>query len=285
MRAQIVLRPAESKKLIAKAVLEMDTVKKALKEGIITIHPSSTTYHMFEYITGEKPEGVWLIGMICPRGTCLEGITQLEFERDKYDELGDPANFPFSWVFKKGTYISGSRLEDVLEEMGEGDIYVKGVNAIDSYGNIGVLIASLAGGTISKAALAQRRKGFQIIYVAGLEKFIPSSLKEVIKETGRDRTDAAFGIPCGLWVKKESCITEIDAFTSLTGVETIPIAAGGVGGAEGSVVFVLKGEDETVQKALELYKEMKGAQLPEIRLPDCLMCNFPGCNLAGKEIE
>lgn len=285
MRAQVVLKPAESKKLIAKAVVETKTVKEALMNGIVAVHPSSTTYYMVEYITGKKPEGVWIIGMICPRGTCLEGVTQHEFEKDKYEELSDPANFPFTWVFKKGELVKNVRLADVLKEMGEGDVYVKGVNAIDSHGNIGVLIASLAGGTISKAALARKKRGFQMIYVAGLEKFIPSSLKEVLKETGRDKTEVAFGIPCGLWIKKAPCFTEIDAFKVLTDVEAIPIAAGGVGGAEGSTVLVLKGEVDKVQKAIEVFRETKGAQLPEIVLPDCLTCHFPGCNFAGKGIE
>lgn len=285
MRAQVVLRPTESKKLIAKAVVDVGAVKKALREGIVVIHPSSTTYHMVEYISGEKPEGIWIIGMICPRGTCLEGVTQKAFEENKYGELSDPANFPFSWVFKKGKLQKNLKLSDILDEMGEGDVYIKGVNAIDSHGYVGVLIASLAGGTISKAAVAQRKKGFQMIYVAGLEKFVPTSLRGIAKETGRDKTEVAFGIPCGLWIKHESCFTEIDAFKVLTGVEAIPIAAGGVGGGEGSVVLVLKGENEKVQKAIEVFKEMKGAQLPEIISPDCPTCHFPGCNFAGKNME
>jgi len=284
-RAQIVLTPNESKKLIAKAVVAMDVVKKALEKGIVVIHPSSTTYHMIEYITGKRPERVWLIGMICPRGTCVEGLTQQAFEEDKYEEISDPANFPFSWVFRKGKLEKGWKLSEILNEMGKEDVYIKGVNAIDVHGYVGVLIASLAGGTISKAAAAQRKNGFKMIYVAGLEKLVPTSLKEVVKETGRDKTKAAFGIPCGLWIKNESCITEIDAFKLLTEVEAIPIAAGGVGGAEGSVVLVLKEKDEKIQEALRLFKEVKGAKLPNIVLPDCQMCHFPGCNFSGKSME
>jgi len=51
MRAQVVLRPSESKKLICKAILEMEPVQKALKQGIVVIHPSITTYFLFEHIT------------------------------------------------------------------------------------------------------------------------------------------------------------------------------------------------------------------------------------------
>ncbi|HUT72400.1 MAG TPA: hypothetical protein VMW89_17155 [Desulfatiglandales bacterium] len=284
-RAQIVLTPNESKRLIAKATVSTDAVRDALDNGIVTIHPSSTTYHMVEFITGEKAEGIWVIGMICPRGTCVEGLTQQAFEKDKYQEISDPANFPFSWVFRKGKLEKGWKLAEILNEMSVGDVYIKGVNALDAHGYLGVLIASLAGGTISKAAAAQRRRGFKMIYVAGLEKLVPTTLRHVAKETGRHKTEVAFGIPCGLWTTKGECITEVEAFRILTDVEAIPFAGGGVGGAEGSVVMVLKGEDQKVEKAIQLFKEVKGARLPKIMLPDCETCHFPGCNFSGQKME
>lgn len=43
MLAQVSLTPTESKKLIAKAVAEMDVVKKAANQGIVALHPSSST--------------------------------------------------------------------------------------------------------------------------------------------------------------------------------------------------------------------------------------------------
>lgn len=285
IRAQIVLTPAESKKLISKAIFEMDLVKKALKEGIVAIHPSSSTYFIIEYVTGKKPEGIWLVGMIAPRGACVEGMTQKAFEEDRYQELSKPENFPFSWVFRKGKFEKGLKLFDILNEMDENDVYIKGVNAIDAHGHIGVLLASLAGGTIGKVLAMQKEKKFQIIYLAGLEKFIPSSIKEVAKETGRANTKYALGIPCGLLPIKADPITEIKALKMLTGVDAIPIAGGGVGGAEGSLMMVIKGEEKEVEEAMKLVKGIKGAKLPEVGMPNCKTCHFPGCYFAGKEIH
>ncbi len=285
MRVQVVLRPAESKKLICKAVLEMDSVQKALKEGIVVIHPSSTTYFMFEHITGKKPEGIWLVGMLAPRGACVEGLTQKAFEEDKYQELSDPANFPFSWFFRKGKYEKGLKLANVLSEMKEGDIYIKGVNAIDSHGYVGVLLASLAGGTIGKALAFQKERQFQIIFVGGLEKFILTSIHDVAKETGRANTSDALGIPCALLPIKAEPVTEVRAFKMLFGVEAIPMGAGGVGGAEGSVMMVIKGEEPDVKKAMTLVKGLKGAQLPKVIFPDCRTCHLPGCYFSGMEID
>lgn len=285
IRAQGILTPAESKKLIAKAVFGMDSVKKALKNGMVVIHPSSSTYFLMEYITGKKPEGVWLVGMIAPRGACVEGMSQKAFEEDKYQELSKPENFPFSWVFRKGKFEKGLKLIDILNDMGEEDIYIKGVNAIDAYGYVGVLLASLAGGTIGKALAIQKEKKFQIIYLASLEKFNPSSIKEVAKETGRANTKDALGIPCGLLPIKADPITEIQALKMLTGVEAIPIASGGVGGAEGSLMLVIKGEGKEVEETMKLVKEIKGAKLPEVGMPDCQICHFPGCYFGGKEVD
>jgi hypothetical protein len=56
MLAQIVLTPAESKKLISKAIAKIDVVKQAATEGMVVLHPSSSTYFIVEEITGAKPK-------------------------------------------------------------------------------------------------------------------------------------------------------------------------------------------------------------------------------------
>lgn len=285
MRAQIVLKPSESKRLIAKAIVEMPAVKRALRDGVLMIHPSSTTYHMLEFLTGKKPEGIWLVGMLSPKGACVEGLTQKAMEDDHYQELSDPANFPFSWMFRKGKFESGRKLATVLEEMGEGDVYIKGVNAIDAHGHVGVLLASLAGGTIGKVLKAEKDRKFRVIYAGGLEKFIPGSLQESAKYSGRPNTSDAMGIPCAILPIRGQAITEIEALKILANVDVIPIAAGGVGGAEGSIMVVIQGEEEDVKKAMQLAKEMKNSKLPSIITPVCKTCHLPGCYYSGKDMD
>ena len=56
MRAQVSLLPNESKKLIAKALVNMSEVKTTLKEGILVMHPSSSTLFLAD-IKGEQPSG------------------------------------------------------------------------------------------------------------------------------------------------------------------------------------------------------------------------------------
>ena len=47
--------PTESKKLIAKGIVELEVVQKALKEGLVVIHPSSSTFFIVGEITGKTP--------------------------------------------------------------------------------------------------------------------------------------------------------------------------------------------------------------------------------------
>ncbi len=277
VRKQIVLTPPESKKLIARAVCATEPVQKALKSGLLVIHPGSTTYFIAEHLMGQPPAGIWMIGMIVPKGACVEGLTQSEFEQDNWQELKDPGNFPYSWVFRKGTLETGGRLEDVLNDMGSEDVYIKGVNAVDTHGCVGVLVGSLAGGTIGRVVTHQKRRKFRTIYVCGLEKLVPGSLRHVAAETGRNKTSDAMGIPIGLYPIEASPITEVEAFNILAGVEAIPVAAGGVGGAEGSILLVIKGTDTEVNKAMDLARMVKGARLRAVSIPDCQTCHSPNC--------
>lgn len=49
--AQIVLTPAESKKIIAKAIARLDVIRQAADKGTVALHPSSSTYFKVEEIT------------------------------------------------------------------------------------------------------------------------------------------------------------------------------------------------------------------------------------------
>ena len=48
LTVQVVITPTEAKRLLSKAVLQLDEVKKALDNGIIAVHPSSTTIFMLD---------------------------------------------------------------------------------------------------------------------------------------------------------------------------------------------------------------------------------------------
>jgi hypothetical protein len=53
-------------------------------------------------------------------------------------------------------------------------------------------------------------------------------------------------------------VTEIEAIEGLTGARAFPIAAGGIGGAEGSMRLLLRGSREQVSNALKLIDAIQG---------------------------
>lgn len=280
MKAQIILTPTESKKFIAKAIVEMKEVKTAFQEGLIVMHPSTSTYFLFEELTGQKPDmEVWLSGAIVKKGLCVEWGS---YSQMKKGYLATPGHFPYSWIIKGKKLQPQKTIDELCQQLGEKDVYIKGVNALDPQGNAGVLIGSMAEGTIGRIVAAIKKRKFKIIFPVGLEKLIPVSIEKASKETGSNKKiEYSMGIPCSLMPVPGITVTEIDAFRILAGIDALPISAGGIGGAEGAIVLLLQGEESAVRKGVELAECVKGAQMRVVRNPECPDCIFPTCQFAG----
>jgi hypothetical protein len=281
MRAQVTLTSAESKKLLGKALAGMDPVKKARRNGLIVIHPSSTTLFFIEELIGTRPRGVWVCGLVVPEGLCISREVDESGFHDRLGSKGgdhDIGQFPFAWVLEKGVYRTGLSLASLLDKMGKGDVYVKGTNAIDPEGKVGVLYGSSGAGTIGKVIMASRRKGFTILLPIGLEKLIPTPIAQAAKAASRERTDSAMGIPVGLMPVPGKAITEVEAIDILSGAQAVVVAAGGLGGAEGAVTLIIRGPEEKVNRALQIVRDVKGALLPKVNPADCSTCGYPTCH-------
>ena len=63
----------------------------------------------------------------------------------------------------------------------------------------------------------------------------------------------------------------------MSGAVAVPIASGGLGGAEGATTLIRKGTDEQVRKAIAFIEQSKGAKLPSLRLSNCSDCSVPHC--------
>lgn len=284
MKAQIVLTAAESKKLLADAIVEMDVVKRACKKGLIVIHPSSSTWFILERLVKEMPKGVWLVGMVVPRGMCIEGKM---LEHRKKDYLPQSSDFRLSWALRDGKFEEGTPLSQLLEEMDENSIYIKGVRALDSQGNVGVLHARAGGGTIGKVEIASKKKHFNILIPVGFEKLIPGTIREASKAVGMpEYIDYSMGIRVGLYPisrRNLTVITEVDALRTLTGINATVISCGGLAGAEGAVVLLIEGDEDQVHKTLEIIDQIKCVQTPEVIFCDCSECGYPLCQFAQKK--
>lgn len=276
MLAQVVLTPAESKKLIAKAVTKLDVVRHAAAEGMIVIHPSSSTYFIFEELTGAKPmTNYWVCGVVTPRGMCVEMAMTIG-ERSPQTEKYDPGQLRGLWAIKHGRVLAETTTAKLMEQMTSKDVYIKGVNALDSQGNVGILVGERGG--LGVILSAWKKKKFTLIFPAGLEKLIPIPVRQAAIEAKQARYEYGMGLPAGLFAYPAGrTITEIDAVRILSGATAVPIASGGLGGAEGATTLIIRGIKEQVTDAIEYIEQSKGARLPSLRLSNCNDCPVPHC--------
>ncbi len=264
MLAQITLTPAESKRLIAKAVAVLPEVRHALKHGIIVIGLGSTNAHVVEEIL-KKPidRSRYVAGMVTPKGTCV-----LPRERRLK-----------SVVIQKGKEVN-KPLEEILEKLKSTDVVIKGANAFDAYGNAGVLLASKSGGTVGKVLGYVRARGVNLIIPVGLEKFVPGFLPSLETKAGIFRIKAATGCPVGIGIIRGKIINEIEAVKILTGAEAEVMAAGGIAGAEGSTTLLISGTKTQVSALLKIVKKIKGIRDPKINV-SCASCKHSDCFYAS----
>ncbi|MQY69047.1 MAG: hypothetical protein GH150_06685 [Hadesarchaea archaeon] len=174
---QVTLTPAESKRLIAKAVAALPEVKRALRQGTIVIGLGTTNARVAEELLGKKIEREkFVAGAVLPKGTCV-----VPRERRRGD------------IIIRGGKLIESKLNDVLLKLTAGDVFIKGANALDASGAAGVLLASRQGGTVGSVLGTLMARGVNFIIPVGLEKFIPGSIQRVSKTTGIFRASYATG--------------------------------------------------------------------------------------------
>lgn len=257
---QATLTPAESKRLIAKAVAAMPEVKKALRGGTIVVELGTTNGRIVEELLGRKIErDRFAAGVVLPSGTCI-------VPREKrLREI----------VIRRGRVMDAG-LEDVLDELTPRDVLIKGANAIDSSGNAGVFLGSASGGTVGRALGAVMAKGVNLIIPVGLEKFIPGSIREVSRMTGILRANYATGCAVGLIPISGRVITELEAVEILSGAKAMVIGKGGVSGAEGSVTLLIRGNPVQVKAIKKVIILVKGEPGERIEA-NCDLCKARRC--------
>ena len=241
--AIIVLNPSESKRLIARAVAVLPEIKAVLKKGTLVINMGTTTAYVAEEI----------LGMNIPhKSDCASGVIA-------EGELN--ANHPDTKV--RPHVVTDGKLSDVpqwqaLRNFRPGDVFVKGANALDTTGDVGIMTAHWTGGSIANAWYAITGCGGHFICPVGLEKLVPS-VEEASKKCNVFRFKYSTGLPVSLLrFSNAMVITEIEAISILTGASSTHVASGGIGGSEGAVVLVLEGDAKTMEKSMELIKSIKG---------------------------
>ena len=241
MHALIVLTVTQSKRIIAKAVAALPEVRQALEEGTVAIGRGTTNAYVAEEILGHPiPKGEYVAGRTMPKRVPGERLGT-----GKYPDI----------VLKKGKPVDGATVVGAVTEMGKGDVFIKGGNALN-YPEmvVGILVGHPAGGTISTYGAIVAKK-IHLIIPIGLEKIITDDINELslVTREAESHPDAPV---VSLFPMTGTVITEIEAFEILCGVDARLLAAGGVAGAEGAVWLLLEGDKEMLDEALALYESL-----------------------------
>jgi len=252
MQALFTLTSSESKRLLGKAVAAMPEVQHAKDNGYLVVGRGSTNAFILEellkskmdkerYVAGQVIKGVFCV---LPAGLRTKPVT-----------------------LHKGEVLNVEP-GAVIDKLTPGDVLIKGANAVDPFGNVGVVMAGPGGGTMGQFYMALKAKGVMTIYPVGLEKLIPS-VEEAARYGGKLLLGRTIGCRVGMALVADGrIVTEIEAIEILFAMKAVHYASGGWGGAEGSVTLIVDGEEEDVNRCLDLIEEIKGEPpLPAVKGP------------------
>ncbi|NPV26416.1 MAG: hypothetical protein HPY81_02955 [Firmicutes bacterium] len=259
MKALFTLTPAEAKRLIAKGVSQLPVVQSALQNGRIGIAGGTTNAYIVEELLGVTiSKERYTAGVITQGRQCLTPA----------------AERIAPYVLVRGK-VSDQPWDKAIEEFSGSDVFIKGANAIDSEGNVGILMANPTGGTIGRMIGLIASRGCQLVIPVGLEKMIPS-VRAAAQAAGIQHFDYHFGKPVGFMpLMMGTVVTEIEALKLVTNVKATCIGAGGVGGSEGATVLAVEGSEAEVKATMELVRLLKREKpIPALKQA-CTDCKEP----------
>jgi len=270
MKAVFTMIPAESRRLIAKAVVQMEEIKIAKQRAYIILNGGTTNGYIAQELLGMRdlePQK-FTAGINTHRLLCVT-------DADK--------RTPFPIILYKGER-SSKTLPEALQDFHIETVLIKGANAIDPEGNVGVITSGFDGGTIGATYGTATSQGLKYIFAVGLEKLV-ASVKEASAWVGAKTIDYTMGADFGMFcIPNGTVVTEIEALKILVGVEAKHIASGGVGESAGSVVLVIKGEETNVRKAISIVESIKGEPTLKGFKGTCEKCTYT-CKFAGTKAE
>jgi len=270
MKAAFTLIPAESKRLIAKAVMQMEEIKIAKKKAYIILNGGTTNGYIAQELLGMRdlePQK-FTAGTNSHRLLCVT-------DADK--------RTPFPIILYKGEK-SSKTLPEALQDFHIETVLIKGANAIDPEGNVGVISAGFDGGTIGATYGTAFSQGMKYIFAVGLEKMV-ASVKEASAWAGAKTLDYTIGADFGIFcIPNGIVVTEIEALKILADVEAKHVASGGVGESAGAVALVIKGEEANVRKAISIVESIKGEPTLKGFKGTCETCPYT-CKFVGKKLE
>lgn len=241
---QVIITPSAGKRLIAKAIATHKAVLSALKSGTVVILAGTTN----GYVAEEILKTLRIMGF--SREHFFRGVTLPPGQPVTSEgRLTDESKFPGDVVITKGVWQKGKTIFDVVDDLEEGDVILKGANALDlSRKQAAVLIGHPKAGTTSAILQAVAGRRVRLIIPVGLEKRVCGDLFVLAEKMNAPGVSGFRLLPVSGQV-----FTELDALNHLTGAAAEVFAGGGVCGAEGScwiAVCGTKDQEEAAEKLM-----------------------------------
>ncbi len=273
MKTVFTLTSAESRRLIAKAVVAMPEFKKAWESAYLLLAGGTTNAFIAQELLGR--DGI-------EPGRCTVGIST-----DGLLCVTNPdSRKSFPNVFYKGEK-SDKTLVEALADFHAETVVIKGANAVDMNGYVGIITSGFDGGTVPRIIGPVTSKGLKFITPVGLEKLVPSVQASAKALGGATHIDISMGADPGMYcIGTSTIVTEIEAIRMLFDADATLVCCGGVGGNEGAVTLAVDGDEKDIKALVEfLETEIKGEPPVKGNKGICEVCRYKFCRYCGKKAE
>lgn len=284
MRASFVLTPPESKRLIAKAIIKTNEIKKALEKAYIILCEGTINVMIAQELFGLNIKSEdYICGVVMDGVTCTSGLSSKTRIEVTFKECPQKKVWvPFPLVAYKGKIVDIS-YHRAINDFHIDTLVIKGGNAIDKEKNVGVILGGYDGGITAKVMGHCISQGTKLICPIGLEKTV-FSVREAANYTGGKRFNYSMGSDYGLIVVSNAfVVTEIEAIKILSGADAFHVASGGIGGSEGAVVLSCEGTLDEVKSIINIIEGIKGEPPQKGKRQDCNNCRYVNCIYYGKQ--
>lgn len=233
------LTVSESKRLIAKGLMQYEPVKERLHSGEMIVTRGTTNHYFREELLGAAhPKGEFLTGNIQPKGKKFTPNLERHFAE----------------MYLKDGIVQELSYDAALEQISVGALLFKGANQINyTLGQAVVLIGASTGGTTAKLLPHVESGKAKLIIPVGLEKNSSYNLVDLANDFSEKRKGSL-----RMFVLPGELFTEIEALKQFANVEVLQIASGGINGAEGAVSLSIRGTAEELAKAKLILNEIHG---------------------------
>ena len=273
MKTVFTLTSAESRRLIAKAVVAIPEFKKAWESAYLLLAGGTTNAFIAQELLGR--DGI-------EPGRCTVGIST-----DGLLCVTNPdSRKSFPNVFYKGEK-SDKTLVEALADFHAETVVIKGANAVDMNGYVGIITSGFDGGTVPRIIGPVTSKGLKFITPVGLEKLVPSVQASAKALGGATHIDISMGADPGMYcIGTSTIVTEIEAIRMLFNADATLVCCGGVGGNEGAVTLAVDGDEKDIKALVEfLETEIKGEPPVKDNKGICEVCRYKFCRYCGKKAE